>query len=106
MTRLVAFLALFWRQPDKVLHVLIGAAVAGPLALLAAVLLPGWVQPRAVAPGALMAALWLCALLAWVKERRDKLDPLHHTWDGWDAFATVIGGLAGATVAAWILATL
>lgn len=71
----------YMRQPDKAVHVIVGV----PVGLLAA-----WLG---------LWALWLGALLAWGKERHDKARPLEHTYDGWDAFATLLGALIGATIA-------
>ena len=40
-----------------------------------------------------------CALLAgWTKERMDKRDPLHHTYDPCDMYATAMGGGIGVTL--------
>lgn len=46
-------------------------------------------------------AMLACAVTAWLKERRDFLRPTSHTADGWDAYATVLGG---AVFQAWQLA--
>ena len=100
---LLAFLGRFWRQPDKALHFAIGAAVAGSLGLLAVLVASTLLRPRPAALAGLLAGLWLCALVAWAKERSDRGDPEHHTPDGWDAFATLLGGLLGASVAAWLI---
>jgi len=43
-------------------------------------------------------ALVLVSLVAWFKEDRDREDPLHHTKDGWDAFATLVGAVAAEVV--------
>lgn len=86
IARLAAFLGRYVRQPDKVLHLAAGAAFGG---LLAAFLGPLW-------------ALWLGAGLSWAKERRDKAQPDRHTWDGWDAFATLCGVLLGVTLAPYV----
>lgn len=37
-------------------------------------------------------AMLACAVAAWAKERFDFLRPGSHTPDGWDAYATVLGG--------------
>ena len=36
--------------------------------------------------------MFTCVVLAWAKERYDFLRPMKHTPDGWDAYATVLGG--------------
>lgn len=73
------------RQPDKVLHVLAGLPVG---------LLAPWLG---------LWALWLGALLAWGEEWRQKRTP-GRTYDGWDAFATLLGALLGATLAPYLQA--
>lgn len=87
MRQVIAFLSRFVAQPDKLLHFAGGLVVAFALAMA----------------GGQLAALWIVAALAWAKERYDKAHPDRHTWDGWDAFATLLGGLAGVTaLAAWL----
>lgn len=84
MRQALALLGRYVRQPDKALHVLAG---------LPAGLLWPWLG---------LWALWLGALLAWGKEWHDKARPERHTYDGWDAFATLLGALLGASIAeAW-----
>lgn len=82
---IAAWLARFVAQPDKALHVMAGL-------LLVFLLCSAGVAP--------MWALAACSGVAWAKERWDKSRPKVHTWDGWDGFATVIGGQLGA--AAWV----
>ena len=51
--------------------------------------------------GALVAppvGIFVCMLAAYVKEFLDKKDPAHHTYDGWDAFATGVGSLVGVSI--------
>lgn len=95
MNKITQWLARWFAQPDKVLHVIVGALAFNAL-VLASRSLP---MPGALRTSALLA---LVALAAWAKERYDKAHPTAHTADGWDAFATVAGGLAAAL--AWALA--
>lgn len=80
--KLNAFLARYVAQPDKVLH------FAGAALLCALV-------ARFFGP---FPALWFGAGLAWGKERYDKAHPEKDTWDGWDAYAALLGGLFGTTM--------
>jgi hypothetical protein len=93
MERLIAFLSRYVSQPDKVLHLLAGAAVA-----LVALVLAMWCG-LALGAGQLVA-LWAGCAVAWFKERCDRAYPLRHTWDGWDAFATFLGALVAVTAIA------
>lgn len=85
LDRIQSSLSRFVEQPDKVLHVAVGFA----LATVAAV----WLSDLGV--------LGLVGLVAWGKERYDKAHADVHTFDGWDAFATVAGGWFG--LLAWRL---
>ena len=87
IARLTAWLAGFVAQPDKLLHFLV---------LLALV----YVLRAAGVPELL--ALWIGAGLCWAKERYDRARPAIHTWDGWDAFAGMVGALAGCQAWRWI----
>ncbi|MFT3665582.1 hypothetical protein [Piscinibacter sp.] len=80
---LLRVLGRYVAQPDKALHVL--------AAFVLTFLLMAGGMP-------VLAAAWLCLAVAWGKERWDKAHAEGHTWDGWDAFATVLGGLAGITL--------
>lgn len=93
IARVSAFLARWFAQPDKVLHVLIG---------LAAFAIPMSASMSSGAPLAvrLVASLVGVAVLAWAKERYDKHHPDKHTADGWDAYATSVGAHLGAV--AWL----
>ena len=82
LERLDAWLARFVAQPDKVLHFLVGMAIAATLAVVLSDI----------------GTLWACGLIAWGKERYDKAHPDVHTPDGWDAFATVAGSLLALTL--------
>ena len=77
MNTITTFLARYFEQPDKVLHAAAGAIAQAVLRLL----LPG------------VFALAFVAAIAWGKERYDKAHATAHTPDGWDAYATLIGGL-------------
>ena len=68
-------------QPDKALHALGGAVIGAAVA---------------VASGSLPLGAWVAFGVAWAKERYDKAHPDRHTFDGWDAYATALGGLLGA----------
>ena len=70
-------------QKDKVAHLGVGALIAA---------LAGTIVPPA-------AALAIVVLVAWEKESYDKGHPEAHTFDGWDAFATLVGGVV------WVLAS-
>lgn len=83
MNKLWAFLLKFVNQPDKFLHFVVCFMAEG-LLLFSGV--------------SLLASLWLCTLLAWGKEKYDKAHPDKHSADGWDAFATLAGGLTAATL--------
>lgn len=87
--RVVAWLARWMRQPDKLLH-------------FAAWFALGYVL--AAADVGLLESVSLGALLAWVKERWDKAHPARHTPDGWDAYASTIGALAGVWLWAAVVA--
>lgn len=76
-------LARYVAQPDKALHVAACFVIALALQL---------------ADVPTLETLWLCLGVAWAKESWDKGHPELHTWDGWDAFATLAGGLLGVTV--------
>lgn len=91
MNAVYAFLLRFVDQPDKVLHAAVGALLA--LAGMWAASEAEWAPVPAM-----LAVLWAGTLIAWGKERYDKSHPLVHTWDGWDAFATVVGVCAGLTL--------
>lgn len=80
--KLIAFLSRFMAQPDKLLHF-------GGMALLCAACAHFF--------GA-FPALWFGAGVAWGKERYDKAHPDKHSPDGWDAYATMLGGLFGTTL--------
>lgn len=81
-------------QNDKAKHL-----VAGFLITTAA---GAVVQHLAGTAAGLLAGLVACVLVAWLKEQRDKRDALHHTRDGWDAYATVCGAPFGqAALLAW-----
>lgn len=70
-------------QQDKVLHFAVGFAIGAVGAL---------VHEQAGAPLAAIAGRW--------KERYDARRPDRHTEDGWDAFATAAGGIAGQCASA------
>ena len=92
IAKLLLMLGRVFAQPDKALHALVGLAL-GVVALTIAVdagMHPAW---------AFCAVLWAGAAVAWGKERADRTDPAHHTWDGWDAFATLLGVQIGASLA-------
>lgn len=40
----------------------------------------------------------MAAIAGWIKEKYDKMHPEKHTSDGWDAYATVIGGIVGVGI--------
>lgn len=96
MEKITAFLARWFAQPDKFLH-----AAVGMLAFVI-VSLAGETWANSL-PTALRVVLALCAvsLAAWGKERYDKAHPQTHTWDGWDAYATTVGGMLGSLF--WVL---
>lgn len=77
MSALLAWLARWFDQPDKVLHFAAGAIVA---VLLAPMLNE-------------LTVLCLVAFVGWAKEVYDKAHADVHTPDGWDAFATLMGAL-------------
>jgi hypothetical protein len=99
MTTVLAFLSRWFAQPDKVLH-----AAAGLLGFL--VLMAAYQACHQVAPMSmplvirLVIALSLVAFVGWLKERYDKAHPEAHDSEGWDAYATTVGALAGANV--WV----
>ena len=78
-------------QPDKALHFAAGAIAFCVLLPLTAVLT---VSGSLRTTGILVAV----AALGWAKERWDKRHPEEHVVDGWDAYATLLGGLAAALV--------
>jgi len=92
LDKLLDWLARFVDQPDKVLHLAGGAIIAG---VALALCLGPLAFPIVVS---LVVAMWTGAIVAWLKEWHDKRDPLHHTWDGWDAFATFLGALVCVTL--------
>ena len=97
MSAVMQWLRQWFAQPDKALHFIVGAVAYSALLYLT----------RSVpAPGALRATaiLAVVAVIAWGKERYDKTRPDTHTWSGWDAFATLAGGLACALGWAWLAA--
>jgi hypothetical protein len=79
VNRLTAFLARWLAQPDKALHVIVGALIAMCLA-------PTLNDLTCIA---------IVGALGWGKERYDKAHADVHTPDGWDAFATVAGAVLG-----------
>lgn len=88
--KLIAFLSRFMAQPDKALH------FAGMVLVCVIVGHFGGVLP----------GLWFGAGISWGKERYDKAHPDKHSPEGWDAFAALLGSLAGVTVAAFMGAPL
>ncbi len=82
MQSILAFLGKWFAQPDKVLHVAAGIGAQFVLGLFVPV----------------VPTLCVVAFIAWGKERYDKAHADVHTPDDWDAFATVVGGLAVALV--------
>jgi hypothetical protein len=87
MNALLRWLGAIFAQPDKAVH----AVVEGVLAFVV-------VAAFGAAVVTLLATLWAGAAIAWFKERYDKAHPAAHTWDGWDAFAGLLGALAGVTL--------
>ena len=84
-------------QYDKLLHIAAGAAVAVITTAVAAIVGHRLLFPEAPVAVAVLA-LWLgfkaSIVAGWLKEEWDRARPEHHTRDGWDAFATVVGALA------------
>lgn len=97
MSTILRWLGGWVSQPDKLLHFLVGAIAFSALL---------YVTRHVPAPGTLRVTTILAAiaLLAWGKERYDRDRPTVHTWSGWDAFATLLGGLACALGWAWLAA--
>ena len=69
-------------QPDKLEHFVGAMVLVGVLTFFT-----GWI-----------VGILGGAALAWGKERYDKAHADKNTWDGWDAFATLLGGITGAVV--------
>ena len=85
------WLTTFVAQPDKVLHFAAGALAFCLLLPLTAVLtVSGSLRTTAI--------LVAVAALGWAKEQWDKRHPEENVVDGWDAYATLLGGLAAALV--------
>ena len=84
-------------QPDKSLHIAAGAAVAVITTAAAAIIGDRLLFPESAPVAVSVLAMWLgffAALLAGLfKERYDRRHDDHHTYDGWDAYATVAGAL-------------
>ena len=78
MNTITTFLGRYFAQPDKVLHAAAGAIAQAVLRLL----LPP------------VFSLAVVAAIAWGKERYDKAHAAEHDAEGWDAYATLLGGLA------------
>lgn len=92
MKAIMTWLARWFAQPDKVLHVAVGFVAMQVLLMFAAA------EPL---PERMAAAALVVSALSWAKERYDRANPDRHTADGWDAFATNVGAQLGA--ANWIL---
>lgn len=91
-----ALLARYVAQPDKALH-FVGCMAIGALTSAGAQAMEWSVL------AATLLAIWATAGISWAKERYvDKPHPEAHTWDGWDAYAGTLGGIAGAHAAVWI----
>lgn len=70
---------------DKLLHFIAGTVVMFTLGLLH--------------PAIGLAA---CGVASWLKEEWDARRPATHTYDGWDAYATMLGTIPGyALLLAW-----
>ena len=65
-------------EKDKIAHVIVGAVITGVLSVFVGQI----------------GALLICAVAAYAKEDYDEAHPERHTQDGWDAYATVCGGIA------------
>ena len=91
---MVRLLGRWFAQPDKVLHYIVGALLA--LVMLTALVWYGLSRPAAGA-----ATLAAGMLVAYGKEWADK-GRAGHTWDGWDAFATLSGAVC--VVGGWLVA--
>jgi hypothetical protein len=97
MDKLTAWLAQYMEQPDKFLHLVIGAAIYAT-ACAALSFAPG----ASSSHGAV--ALAAVAGVAWWKEMvYDKERPAAHTNDGWDAYATLLGAVMAALARELIL---
>lgn len=92
MKTIMAWLARWFAQPDKVLHAAVGFAAMQALLMFAVA------EPL---PERIAAASLVVSALSWGKERFDRSRPDRHVADGWDAFATIVGAQLG--VANWIL---
>lgn len=81
------FLSRWFTQPDKILH-----GVVGFVAFIALMFLPLPIPAAMHIVAALEVVYWL----GWGKEQYDKSHTALHTYDGWDALATVRGALTAA----------
>lgn len=98
MEIIILWLARYFAQPDKALH-FVGGVIIGAIVAASGAAALGLPTLACSALGSLVGAL-----AAWAKERRDKADPQHHTWDGWDAYATSLGAIIGAHLGPLLLA--
>lgn len=89
MNTIYTWLLQFFAQPDKFLHFIVCYILIIGLLFLGLDVIP---------------SLWVCFFVAWAKEiLYDKKRPSQHSVDGWDAYATVAGALAGLTTWAYVL---
>ena len=95
MNAITALLSRWFAQSDKALHAIVGAFLGFAGASVLAEL-------DVAVVSAFLAVIWAGVAVAWGKERYDKAHPEAHTWDGWDAFATLIGVLLGVTAWHWL----
>jgi hypothetical protein len=90
MNSLMTFLRRWFARPDLALHFVAGFAIVVLLASL---------DPTLPLADRVIAAQIVVSALGWAKEHYfDRPRPGRHTVDGWDAFATAIGGQAGGAV--------
>lgn len=89
MNAVYTWLLKFFKQPDKFMHFTVCYFLMLALLYLGLAIIP---------------SLWACFFVAWAKEQLyDKKRPTQHSNDGWDAYATVVGALAGLTTWAYVL---
>ena len=86
-------------EKDKLQHFVAGFLIAGLMGWACmGVLVAGGVGREYAAFMGSYGGLLLAGFAGHVKELMDAKDPSHHTYDGWDAFATGGGGWFGACV--------